>query len=102
MKVEAEAVWSRDELAQYFQYEAEDWDHQRWYLSRVIGGNHQSPKYSADSQEEAEMFEVMEKLPCTAIGMWLLPAEAFPPPTIVQLLSFNLSAVRPSLLLFQV
>ena len=41
------------------------------------------------------MFEAMEKQPCTAIGMWLFPLEAFPPPTIPQLLSFNLSAVRP-------
>ncbi|KAK3293708.1 uncharacterized protein B0H64DRAFT_327382 [Chaetomium fimeti] len=102
MEAEAEAVWSRDELAQYLQYEAEDWDEQRWYLTRVFGGTHQSPKYSSDSREEAEIFEAMEQLPCTAIGMWLFPAKAFPPPTIPQLLSFNLSAVRPSLLLFEV
>ena len=102
MEAEAEAVLSRDELAQYLQSEAEDWDRKRWYLARVFGGTRQSPKYSSDSREEAEIFEVMEKLPCTAIGMWLFPAEAFPPPTNPQLLSFNLSAVRPSLLLFQV
>lgn len=101
MEAEAEAVWSRDELAQHLQYEAQDWDKKRWYLASVFGGNRQFPKYSSDSREEAEMFEAMEKLPCTAIGMWLFPVEAFPPPTIPQLLSFNLSAVRPSLLLFQ-
>ncbi|KAL2146622.1 hypothetical protein VTI28DRAFT_3121 [Corynascus sepedonium] len=102
MEAEAEAVWSRDELAQYLQYEAEDWDENRWYIARIFGGTHQSPKYSSDSREEAEIFEAMEKLPCTAIGMWLFPAEAFPPPTNPQLLSFNLSAVRPGLLLFEV
>ncbi len=50
------------------------------------------------------MFEAMEKLPCTAIGMWLFRflAEAFPPPAIPQLISFNMAAVRPGLFLFQV
>ena len=48
------------------------------------------------------MFEAMEKLPCTAIGMWLFPAEAFPPPANLQLISFNMAAVHPGLFLFQV
>ncbi|KAL2173261.1 uncharacterized protein P884DRAFT_265207 [Thermothelomyces heterothallicus CBS 202.75] len=101
-KAEEEAVWSRDELAQHLQYEAEDWEYKRWYPASVYGVTAQCPKYSSDSREEAEIFEAMEKLPCTAIGMWLFPAEAFPPPTFAQPLSFNLSAVRPSLLLFHV
>ncbi|KAH6636525.1 hypothetical protein F5144DRAFT_182956 [Chaetomium tenue] len=102
METEEEAVWSRDELVQHLQSEAEDWDQKRWYLTRVYGGTHPSPKYSSDSREEEGIFEAMEKLPCTAIGMWLFPAEAFPPPTIAHMLSFDLSALRPSLLLFQV
>ena len=102
MEPEAEAVWSRDMLARYLQYEAEDWVEKRWSRTRMLLGTRISPKYSSDSREEAEMFEAMEKLPCTAIGMWLFPAEAFPPPTIPQLLAFNLSTVRPSLLLLRV
>ena len=37
---------------------------------------------SYDSREEANMFDMMEKLPCRAIGMWLFPAEAFPERTV--------------------
>ncbi|KAK4100560.1 hypothetical protein N658DRAFT_516620 [Parathielavia hyrcaniae] len=48
MKAEAEAVWSRDELAQYLQYEVEGWDKLRLYLTREFGGTHPLPKYSSD------------------------------------------------------
>ena len=34
----AEEVWSRDELAQHLQYEAEDWIKQRWYPVGALGG----------------------------------------------------------------
>ena len=97
---EAKVVWSRDELAQYLQQEAEDWVRERKFLSGP-GCTGMIPKYSYDSPEEAEMFEMMEKLPCTAIGMWLFPAEVFPEPPVPHLPSFKV-AIRPGLLLFQV
>ncbi len=46
---------------------------------------------------DAEMFERMERLPCTAIGMWLFPAEAFGEPTNVRKAVFDMSAVNPGL-----
>ncbi len=100
---ETKVVWSRDELARYLQLEAEVWASQRRFLSGH-GGTRMIPKYSYDSQEEAELFEMMEKLPCTAIGMWLFPVEVFPEPPeppARYVPSFKV-AVRPGLLLFQV
>lgn len=99
---ESEAVWSRDELGQHFQYEAENWETQRADISFWFKGHPPNPKYCADSPEEMELFLEMEKLPCTAIGMWLIEAEAFPPPTHPQYHAFDLSALRPGLLLFRV
>ncbi|KAH6618340.1 hypothetical protein B0J18DRAFT_276327 [Chaetomium sp. MPI-SDFR-AT-0129] len=104
---EADAVWSRDELAQYLEDEENTWYKVRWDWARLIpmeyrGALHQSPKYHYSSEEEAEMFKAMEKLPCTTIGMWLFPAEALPEPTQPRIHAFDLSALRPSLLLFQV
>ncbi|KAK3293765.1 uncharacterized protein B0H64DRAFT_405422 [Chaetomium fimeti] len=49
---------------------------------------------------DAEMFARMERLPCTAIGMWLFPAEAFNEPTVPHRSCFDASAVRPGLILF--
>lgn len=98
----AEEVWSRDELAQHLEQEAEHWVSQRWYPTRNFGGIYPMPKYSAASQEEADMFEAMEKLPCTAVGMWLFLAKDFPEPVNPQLGLFDISAVRPGLLLFEV
>ena len=51
---------------------------------------------------DAETFERMERLPCTAIGMWLFPAEAFGELTDVRQVAFDMSAVRPGLFLFDV
>ncbi len=100
---ETKVVWSRDELARYLQFEAEVWVGQRKFLSGPDGAR-MIPKYSSDSREEAELFETMEKLPCTAIGMWLFPVEVFPKPAeppVSYRPSFKV-AVRPGLLLFQV
>lgn len=98
----ADGVWWRDKLAQHLQYEAEDWVEQSWWPARNFGGSYPLPKYYSESQQEAETFEAMEKLPCTAVGMWLFPAEAFPPNPNPWLISYNMTALRPGLLLFQV
>ena len=99
---EMEERWSREELARHLQWEAEDWLEQRWFGASTFGSTHPMPKYCADSQEEANLFEAMERLPCTAIGMWLFPAEAFPQLTQTQTFTFDISTVRPGLFLFRV
>lgn len=48
------------------------------------------------------MFEAMEKLPCTAVGMWPFPAETFPPNPNPWLISDNTATVRPGLFLLRV
>ena len=48
------------------------------------------------------MLEVMEKLPCTAIRMWLFPAEAFKEPTDLRRFCFDVRAASPGLFLFEV
>ncbi|KAH6612914.1 hypothetical protein B0J18DRAFT_460782 [Chaetomium sp. MPI-SDFR-AT-0129] len=99
---EREAVWSRDELRQHFRDEVTQWEKQRANTPYSLQDSPPDSKYSTDSPEEMEVFLEMEKLPCTAIGMWLMEAEAFPPPTDRRFHTFNLSSIRPGLLLFQV
>ena len=102
-KADAEAAWSRDELAQHLEYEAEDWVRARWYPASVTGGTYPFPKYCCDQPQEAEVFGAMEKLPCTAVGMWLFPADAFPQPFNPRLNAFNMgAAARPEVFLFWV
>lgn len=105
--VEADGVWSRDELSQYLEHEQITWYKERWGqgalpIPEPCDIVYQLPKYWSDSEKEAEMFKAMEQLPCTTIGMWLFPAEALPEPVFGQINAYNLSALRPSLLLFQV
>ncbi len=95
-------VWSRGELAQHLQHEEEEWLRIRSFPARATGGTQPYPKYRSESPQEDEMFAAMEKLPCTAIGMWLFPAEAFPEPIESRARTFNMGAVRPGLFLFQV
>ena len=96
---ETEELWSRDELAQYLQFEVEEWDEERTWMA---GHDGKLPKYGYQSPEDTEMLERMEKLPCTAIGMWLFPAEAFKDPFIPRRFCFDLREARPGLFLFEV
>ncbi len=103
VEAEGEAAWSRDELAQHLRYEAKDWVRARWFPTRISGGTYPFPKYRCDSPQEAEVYEAMEKLPCTAVGLWLFPAEAVPQPFDPRTNTYNLAAVaRPELFLFHV
>ncbi|KAH6844720.1 hypothetical protein B0I37DRAFT_327466 [Chaetomium sp. MPI-CAGE-AT-0009] len=97
---EQEDVWSRDNLARFLKYEAENWLSERERFGGILGSTW--PKYGYQSREDAEMLEVMEKLPCTAIGMWLFPAEVFKEPTNSQRVCFDVRTARPGLFLFEV
>ena len=96
---EIEEVWSRNELAQSLQVEEEDWAEERNFIA---GPGRNLPKYGWQSPEDAEMLESMEKLPCTAIGMWLFPAEAFGVSFIPRRFCFDVRDARPGLFLFEV
>jgi hypothetical protein len=49
--------------------------------------------------EATEMFEQMEKVPWTAVGMWPASADAFEKSTDPDMLYFNVSGVCPGLFL---
>ena len=68
----------------------------------MAGHDGKLPKYGYQSPEDTEMLERMEKLPYTAIGMWLFPAEAFKDPFIPRRFCFDLREARPGLFLFEV
>lgn len=90
---------SREELAEYLRYEADDWLRQREFISQS------TPEYIIPKHGlmiDAETSEMMEKAPCLAVGMWLFPPEAFKQPTILRRSCFDVSAIRPGLLLFKV
>ncbi|KAK3291058.1 uncharacterized protein B0H64DRAFT_349857 [Chaetomium fimeti] len=93
-----EEVWSRGELVQFLDREAESWLQERQFFAGIYGST--PPKYGYES--ETEMLEAMEKLPCTAIGMWLFPPEAFKEPTNPQRVCFDVRTTRPGLFLFEV
>ncbi len=100
-EAEARAVWTRAELESHLQYEAALWEQNRnirYWVSGDIALQH--PKYRCESPEEKEIFEAMEKVPCTAVGWWLFSAEALQP-VDSQGLTFR-AAVRPGLFLFDV
>ena len=84
----------------FLKYEAEVWLKEREWLAGLYGSI--LPKYGYKAREDAEMLEAMEKLPCTAIGMWLFPAEAFREPTNPQRVCFDVRTARPGLFLFEV
>ncbi|KAK3902842.1 hypothetical protein C8A05DRAFT_43825 [Staphylotrichum tortipilum] len=94
----------RAELARHLREEAADWQHSRTWLHetdlRIFPRSIMMPKqgYVLDT----ETSESMERLPCTAIGLWLFPAEAFKQPTYSPRLLFDLSPARPGLFLFEV
>ena len=93
-------VWPRGELVQFLKYEAEVWLKERQWLARLYGSL--LPKYGYESPEDVEMLEAMEQLPCTAVGMWLFPAEAFNKPIDLQRVCFDARTARPGLFLFEV
>ena len=101
---EAEPSGPRAELARHLREEAADWLRSRIWLdefaSSVFPDARKMPRqgYVLDT----ETFEAMERLPCTAIGLWLFPAEAFKEPTVPRRFCFDLSPVRPQLFLFEV
>lgn len=102
---EEEEPGPRAQLARHLRNEAADWQHSRTWLHesfnlRIFHDAVIMPRqgYVLD----AETFENMERLPCTAIGLWLFPAEAFKEPTVPQRFCYDLSPVRPGLFLFEV
>ena len=102
----------RAELARHLREEADDWLRDRTAVRDGMVRFFRYPEatpvmprqgYTADAEE----FERMERLPCTAVGMWLFPAEAFKEGAVVprRQFCFGLAAaeeVRPGLLLFDV
>ncbi|KUI61478.1 hypothetical protein VP1G_08678 [Cytospora mali] len=86
---------SREELAEHLRREAEHWDHMRSFYSTTI------LEIQRHGMIDAEMYERMERLPSTAVGMWLFRADAFKEPQDIARFCWNLSAVRPGLLLFE-
>ncbi len=54
----AEEVWSRDELAQHLEYEAEDWTKQRWHPVRALGGT--EPRKSNSGCSRISLFSCLE------------------------------------------
>ncbi|KAH6641879.1 hypothetical protein F5144DRAFT_482231 [Chaetomium tenue] len=99
---EEQEVWSRDELAKHLEFEDEDWLRDRVQLTRIFRGPTILPKYAYNYPEARKTLELMEKLPCTAVGMWLFPADAFKEFTCPEFFSFNVAGVRPGLFLFEV
>jgi hypothetical protein len=94
----------RAELARHLSDEARDWQADRQRItdavSHISGPTPMIPRYGLVVESAA--FEEMERLPCTAVGMWLFPSEAFKEPTDAQRNCFDVSAVRPGLILFEV
>lgn len=90
---------SREELAEYLRYEADDWLSQRKSIAKSTPG-YIIPKHGL--MIDAETSDMMEKAPSLAIGMWLFPPEVFQQPTVPRRSCFDVSAVRPGLFLFEV
>lgn len=92
--------WSRAELAQHLDEEASDWLSKRQFASKCFPGGLHVPKHG--TMVDAKTFEMLGSVPTTAVGMWLIPAEAFKKPKNPAISLFDVSAVRPGLLLFDV
>lgn len=102
---EGVAPGPRAELARHLREEAADWQRFRTWLyetySRIFPCSTMMMPKQGDVLD-TETSESMERLPCTAIGLWLFPAEAFKQPTYSPRLLFDLSPARPGLFLFEV
>lgn len=91
---------SREELAEHLRDEAKQWDRACDYFSHDLHmGQLIVPRHGI--LIDAEMFEQMERAHSTAVGMWLFRAGAFDKPKDLGRFCFDLSAVRPGLLLFE-
>ncbi len=99
-----EADQPRSELKRHLREEDERWQKDRSAFHEAIRVNSPDARMvpKQGSLMDAEAFERMERLPCTAIGLWLFPAEAFGEPTDVKQVVFDMSAVKPGLFLFDV
>ncbi len=100
--------WSRVELAQHLREEAKDWLTKRQLADRLLSfltqvgpftGIRNIPRHGV--MVDAETFEMWERTPTTAVGMWLFPAEAFKESKNVRSNLFDVSDVRPGLVLFE-
>ena len=95
----------RAALARHLREEAADWQRFRTWLhgtySRMFRCSITMIPKPSDVLD-TETSERMERPPCTAIGLWLFPAEAFRQLTYSLQLLFDLSPARPGLFLFEV
>ena len=91
----------REELAQHLRAEEMDWLESRQSLLSVFPSQLDGLTPRHGSLVDEETFQRMESAPSMAIGMWLLPPEAFDKPRNPQRTAFDVSAVRPGLLLFE-
>lgn len=94
----------RSELKRHLREEDEYWQYSRscFHDAVRVASPNAGIVPTQGSLMDAETFERMERLSCTAIGMWLFPAEAFGKPTDVRQIAFDMSAVKPGLFLFDV
>ena len=92
----------RAELATYLRDEAAQWLADRRYVTDFIRRHAPDvcivPRHGCVT--DAETFERMERLPCTAVGMWLFPTRAFEKMANPRRMCFDASAARPGLILF--
>ncbi|KAK4101272.1 hypothetical protein N658DRAFT_507219 [Parathielavia hyrcaniae] len=75
-------AWKRLEEAFGITAEDEDWLRARKWLSDIHAPCPLMARHGW--RMDAETFGRMERLPCTAVGMWLFPLEALKKPTIIQ------------------
>ena len=92
----------RAELATYLRDEAAHWLADRRYVTdfirRHVPDARMMPRHGCVT--DAETFERMERLPCTAVGMWLFPTGAFEEMADPRRRCFDASAAQPGLILF--
>jgi hypothetical protein len=103
--MDREPARSRAHLAMHLREEAEDWLAKREFaaeLGRLDGGRGEViPRHG--TVVDAETFERLERVPVTAVGMWVFPPEAFVKECVsTQFRMFDVSETRPGLLLFDV
>ncbi len=105
--------WSRSELARHLREEEKDWLAKRQLADSLLGvlvlaGPVTGPLSEPRSiprhglMVDAETFERWERAPTTAVGMWVFPAEAFEDRKNRRSNLFDVSHVRPGLVLFDV
>ncbi|KAK3306715.1 uncharacterized protein B0T15DRAFT_492244 [Chaetomium strumarium] len=107
---------SRQELARHLRFEEQCWLRElKTFTDMFLQGGtttttHVPPKKHDmmmmfdDDLADAETLETMERVPVTAVGMWVFPVEVFDgrQPTVPQRNCWDVSGVRPGLFLFDV